>query len=317
MTGPGNVEWSGEKSAHDAVSAVDVSVCICTYRRAHIAETIRSVLAQRDLGLSRIEIVVADDDPQLSAQSIVDELAASASIPVRCIPCGARNVATARNACLDTARGEWIAFIDDDELALPDWLNSLIAARQTYNADVVKGAVRAVYPAGTPGWIRAADPYSRDYGPTGQMPTHLATGNVLFRRALAEASRLRFDPNFGRTGGEDTDFFRRVRLTNAKIVASREAVVEEIVPIERLSLAYLSGRARRMGQVEAHKSRLGLSDATLAGNVGLAILAVTLLWAHPLLRAFAARPAYKSFAKFWYSFGVLEGVALGRHDEMI
>jgi succinoglycan biosynthesis protein ExoM len=251
-----------------------------------------------------------------SARSAVAQVAATTSIPVRYVQSGAKNVALARNACLDAARGEWIAFIDDDEIAKPDWLVSLLAARDRYRADVVKGAVNAVYPAETPRWIKQADPYTRDYGPTGQTPTKLATGNVLFHRSLVEAPVRRFDPGFGRSGGEDTEFFRRVQRAGVNIVASREAVVDEVVPIERVTRGYLSGRARRLGQVEVKKAHLGFDDESFKLKVTFAILAVLVLSIHPLLWPLGARVWYKTFAKFWYSIGIIEGAALARSDEM-
>jgi succinoglycan biosynthesis protein ExoM len=303
------------QSSPASLEPVDVSVCVCTYRRAHVVETIRSVLAQA-IAPRALEVVVVDDDPELSARAAVEAVAALSPIPVRYVACAAGNVADARNACLDAAGGDWIAFIDDDEIAGSDWLAALIDAQARYSADVVKGFVRAVYPAGTPQWVRDADPFTRDYGPTGTAPVLLATGNVLFRRALIHDNGLRFDPEFGRTGGEDTDFFRRVRRVTDRIVATREAVVQEIVPPERLSLSYLSDRARRMGQVEAHKARRGISETSLAGNIVRATACVALLWPYRLLRPFGARPAYKTFAKFWYSLGVLEGAALARRSEM-
>ncbi|HVK81557.1 MAG TPA: glycosyltransferase, partial [Verrucomicrobiae bacterium] len=48
-----------------------VSVCVCTYRRAHVAETIKSLLAQRLSADETFEIVVIDDDRDRSAESIV------------------------------------------------------------------------------------------------------------------------------------------------------------------------------------------------------------------------------------------------------
>src|SRR5665811_127948 len=259
--------------AEDACSesAPKVSVCICTLSRPHVAETIKSVLDQEGLDGCAFEIIVADDDPKLSAQRVVQEMAEKTSIPVRYVPCGARNVAVARNACLDAARGDWIAFIDDDERADPGWLASLLSAQKAYGADVVKGMVRGIYPAETPIWIKIADPFTRDYGPTGQTPKEMATGNVFFRRALAAPPHHRFDPAFGRTGGEDTDFFRRLTQMGARIVACREAVVDEVVPVERVSLVYLSGRARRLGQIEQRKQHLYLAgDYALGKRLALA-----------------------------------------------
>ena len=294
----------------------DVSICICTYNRPHVAETIRSVLRQEGLGDRSIEIIVADDDPNGSAQSLVTQAAAGSEIPVRYVCSGARNVAAARNACLDAARGTWVAFIDDDEVAEPTWLVCLLEAQQRYGADVVKGYVRAVYPEGAPGWVRFADPYTRDYGATGALPKLLATGNVLFRRELAERHGLRFDPAFGRSGGEDTEFFRRMCASAPKVVASRDAVVNEIVPDDRITVNYLASRYKRMGQTQGKKARLGLSEQSTLTAVTMAIPAVVLLWTYPVFQMIGTRLGFKAFAKFWYSIGILDGAVRLHADDM-
>jgi len=293
-----------------------LSVCVCTYKRPHVAQTIRSVLAQEGICHRTIEIVVVDDDPEWSAEAIVEAIAASAPHPVYYVRLGAQNVAAARNACLEAARGSWIAFIDDDEIAEPDWLSHLVAAQMAHGADVVKGFVRAVYPPGTPDWVKIADPYTRDYGPTGARPKMLATGNVLFLREVVERHHMRFNTAFGRSGGEDTEFFRRLRATGLKIVASREAVVNEIVPESRITRAYLVSRHRRMGQIDGLKTRLGLSTHSPIAALGKAAPLVAVLWSYPLFGMLGARLAFRAFAKFWYSIGIIQGALSGRAQDM-
>lgn len=293
-----------------------VSVCVCTFKRPHVLQTIHSVLAQEGLFNLKIEIVVVDDDPQWSAKPIVESISTSAPHPVRYVRSGAQNVAAARNACLDAARGSWIAFIDDDEIAETDWLSRLVAAQLQHGADVVKGYVRAVYPSGAPHWIKTADPYTRDYGPTGARPKRLATGNVLFSRNMAERHQLRFKTIFGRSGGEDTEFLERFRENGAKIVASREAIVNEIVPESRTTSAYLASRYKRMGQTDGLKTRLGLSRRSSISAVSQAVPLVVVLWSYPLFGLLGARLAFKAFTRFWYSIGIIEGVLLGRSSDM-
>lgn len=287
-------------------SEIDVSVCICTYRRAHVAETIRSVLAQQDAGA--FEIVVVDDDPQHSAEPLVLAAAKDASLPVRYVFCGSRNIAAARNACLAAARGAWIAFIDDDETADPAWLRTLLKVQAEAGADVVKGFVRGVYPAGTPDWVRRGDPCTRDYGADGAPVVTIATGNVLFSRAAIEKQRLRFNPHYGRSGGEDSDFFRRLRAQGVKIVASRSAAVNEIVPEQRVTVAYLRSWNRRMGRTEGGKLRRGEGNFSGPVAAAIAVKALALGALHPLLRAAGSTAAYASFRKLWYGIGLIEGV---------
>jgi glycosyltransferase involved in cell wall biosynthesis len=51
----------------------------------------------------------------------------------------------ARNACLDAATAPLVAFIDDDQVASPEWLVALVGTLESSNADVVLGPVQAVY----------------------------------------------------------------------------------------------------------------------------------------------------------------------------
>ena len=289
-----------------------VSVCVCTYRRAHVAETIKSLLSQRLSAEDTFEIVVIDDDRARSAEAIVASFQ-DAPVLVRYAHFGAGNVSLARNVALDAATGDWIAFIDDDELAAPDWLASLLRVQRESGADIVKGYVDGIYPPETPAWVRAGDPYTRDYGADGETPRLLASGNVLFRRALIESIKLRFDPAFGRTGGEDSDFFGRLREAGARAVASRSAVVQEIVPADRVTVAYLRRRSRRMGQTDGRKAKT--AGRALAAGLGAAIAAGGSV-IYPLALLLSGRVGFKVFAKFWYSVGMLEGLAGWAKEEM-
>ncbi len=72
------------------------------------------------------------------------------------------------------------------------------------------------------------------------------TCNVMMRRKAVGA--LRFDPKFGRSGGEDTTFFAAMRGMGAVMAYSADAVVDEPVTKSRSSLAWLTQRAYRSGQ---------------------------------------------------------------------
>ena len=126
---------------------------MCTFRRDHVRETLKSILEQRGVDLGDIEIIVADDDPQLSARGPIAEIRPT-STTLRYIESGAASIAAARNCCLSAARAPWIAFIDDDEIADPMWLSSLLRVQADHDADIVKGIVVARYPAGAPDWLR-------------------------------------------------------------------------------------------------------------------------------------------------------------------
>src|SRR4051812_43886629 len=168
----------------------------------------QSILRHRPDIPSRL--LVADNSEAGEARTVVEAIARSADRPVRYLHAPARNISIARNACLEASLGEWIAFLDDDELVRPDWLDSLLKEAASGGWDAVLGPVQAVYPDSAPGWMKSGGFHSTaPVRVRGQILTGY-TGNVLIRRQTIGAVNLRFKPEFGRTGGEDLDFFYRL-----------------------------------------------------------------------------------------------------------
>ena len=126
--------------------AIQISICVCTYRRPGVVETVQSLLDQAGLSRAEHEIIVADDDPELSARDPILKFAENAPVEIRYVVSAARNISSCRNTCLDAAVGVWVAFIDDDQIAEPNWLQEMMDTALEFRADAVKCYVRAVYP---------------------------------------------------------------------------------------------------------------------------------------------------------------------------
>jgi len=291
--------------------ATRVSLCVCTYRRPGVGDTIRSLLAQQGISRSDIEIIVADDDPGLSAREMVQNIASAAALPVRYVVSAAQNISSCRNTCLNNSTADWIAFIDDDQVAEPQWLQQMLFAAEKFGADAVKSYVRGIYPRATPDWIRTGAPYTHDYGKTGTKVRLAATCGILFRRDLPGGRELFFDKGLGCTGGEDIEFFLRYRELGAKIISCQSAIAEEIVPIERVDPSYLQKRYRLQGHING---RIRVAKKTLLGralSIAKSAIEVVITSLYPVLRPMPGALAFRGFIKFWYHFGVLEW-ALGR-----
>jgi len=228
-----------------------VDVCVCTYRRPMLRECLEAILAQ-DVA-APFRLIVADNAEEPQARELVESIAAGPHEVVY-VHAPAHNISIARNACLDAAKGEWVAFIDDDETPVAGWLAALLAEAKRGKWDAVLGPVNAVYPKGAPGWMKAGGFHStRPVWVKGEILTGY-TGNVLIRRAVIERTHIRFREEFGRTGGEDLDFFYRLRDWGARIGFAPDAVAYERVEEPRASLKWLMRRNFRAGQ--SHGSRL-------------------------------------------------------------
>lgn len=228
-----------------------VTIGICTFRRPQIANTLAS-LAKLILPLdTTLHIVVADNDDTPSAQVTVATAAEQVGLPVTYIHAPAHNIATARNACLAAAKGEYFAFIDDDEFAEPLWLSELLDTRRNSGAEIVLGPVIALYPPQAPRWALAADFHSTIPAEPHSAITAGYAGNVLLHLSSPTLTSLRFSERFGAEGGEDTDFFHRAHKAGARIAYAEKAVVYEPVPVSRANLSWLLKRRYRYGQTYA------------------------------------------------------------------
>src|SRR5215831_15114269 len=138
--------------------AIELTVCICTFRRPSVLSAIDSVATQAQLRDVSVRMLIVDNDSEPTALNIVRKFRNRTKIPVDYKHVPGQNISIARNAGLDAATTAWLAFIDDDEHAAPDWLTKLLAANSGANA--VFGPCEAVYGATTPVWIKRGDYHS-------------------------------------------------------------------------------------------------------------------------------------------------------------
>lgn len=218
-----------------------ISVCICTYRRPLLLKRLLTELTRQDTkGFFSFSVVVADNDHRQSAKQVVSEFAATSSIPISYCVEPEQNIALVRNKALENANGEFIAFIDDDEIPAEDWLCRLFKTCNAYGVDGVLGPVKPYFEHKPPKWLIKYKSIERPEHDTGYKMgfSETRTGNVLFRREILNGLNCVFRPEFG-TGSEDVDFFRRMMSNGRIFIWCNNAVVYEIVPPARCKRSYL------------------------------------------------------------------------------
>lgn len=239
--------------ANVALGADEITVCICSYRRPELLERLLAALAvQRTNGLFSFSCAVVDNDAAASALTVVERLQPMFPVPIRYAVEPVRNFALARNRALNLVSGNFLAFIDDDEVPREDWLTELWRTLHQYQADAVLGPVRPYFESRPPSWIVRSRICERPSHPTGSTLhwRQTRTGNVLLRRAMVVEDGVRFDPAYA-TGGEDVDFFRRAAGAGKTFVWCEEAPAYELVPEARLRRRYFLKRAFLQGRVSS------------------------------------------------------------------
>lgn len=249
-----------------------VSVCMCTYKRASLEQTLQSVVAQKLPAGYELEVIVVDNDAEESARVIVEGFQ-SGSVPVRYFLNDVRNLSEVRNSTMDHADGELLAFIDDDEWASSDnWIAGLIESMQQHQADVVFGRVIVHYPDSSPEWIKKGRLFDKDSHPHHSIQKKGATSNALMKSHWVKEKGIRFDPVFGKSGGEDTDLFFRIHKAGGRLIYDANASVEETVEPQRLNFEYIKKQNIRIGQT--HYSYLWSKQSGVAFiKTGLFVLA--------------------------------------------
>ena len=237
-----------------------ISVCICTFRRPALLDRLLRALEQQTLDAAfRLDVVVVDNDADRSAEPTVSACQRRGILDIHydCEP--EQNISLTRNRAVRNASGNLIAFIDDDEAPVSGWVAALHRTLTAHAADGVLGPVIAEFAPGTPEWIQRGPFFHRRRLATGTpiAARDARTGNLLLRRSVFAEGDVWFDPAFGRTGGEDSDFFWRQSRTGRRFVWCDEAAAYEVVPPERCTASYHVKRYLRSGTLDGERMRTG------------------------------------------------------------
>ncbi len=158
----------------------------------YIGEALQSLSAQT---FADFEVLVVDDGSTDGTREIIETFC-EGELRFTAILQEAEGVSAARNAGLDAARGEYIAFLDGDDRYLPNTLELLHGRATASGADLVIGDYEIfddVHSWHVPEMQTLLEQPA--YGPLDPaLPSCYVIWNKLYRRDLIEQARLRFPP---------------------------------------------------------------------------------------------------------------------------
>lgn len=220
-------------------------IAVCTAQRPKMLQacldSLDNLIAPAN---TEMAIVVVENDPVPHfTGAAAEDVKKRLSLPVFFHHEKRKGIPFARNTALDAAlehAPDWVALIDDDERAEPDWIEKLLAACLEHKAEVANGPVRRIYEKPAPHWWKSQLLKPR---PTGSIITEAPTNNVLLsgRIIARNGLGLRFDERLT-FGSEDIDFFRRTHAAGAKMIWVDDAFVEEDIPASRVTTGRLLSR---------------------------------------------------------------------------
>jgi glycosyltransferase involved in cell wall biosynthesis len=229
-----------------------LTVIICTYNRADtIGKALQSVLASVLPGGLEWEVLVVDNNSKDHTRAAVNEFCLRHPGRVHYLFEPQQGLSNARNAGIRQARGEIIAFTDDDVTVEPTWLGNLTAGLHDGAWAGAGGRIRPPADFTPPDWLTLDGGAMDSSGvlalfDVGSAPGELEKApfgaNMAFRKEIFEKYGG-FRPDLGRCGdsllsNEDTEFGGRLMAAGIRLRYEPSAIVYHPVPKERLSQNY-------------------------------------------------------------------------------
>jgi glucosyl-dolichyl phosphate glucuronosyltransferase len=239
-----------------------VSVIICTHNRVNDLSVAIASITSQDVDKASYEILVVDN----ASTDATREFVCARSIQVsnlKYISESVLGLSRARNAGLRTAKGRYVAYIDDDAIADPGWLSQIPVAFEVGGPDVgcVAGRIDPIWGAPRPPWLHdhlLGCISVLDCSPVAtRLKNHQEPfgANVIYRRDALLRVRG-FSIHLGRKGSrllsnEEILLHRQLKSLGYATYYDPRISVRHHVPAQRLTKSWFRKRAYWQGVSDA------------------------------------------------------------------
>ena len=278
-----------------------ISVCVCTYNRAQmLSGCLQSLMELRTSSHFDVEIIVIDNNSSDNTKDVVLRHAMDGKIRLLYFHEATQGLSAARNRAVQEARGDYLAFLDDECIVQANWIEIVVATIEEFQPLIIGGPYTGAIPPGNvPAWFKSeygnayfvAHNFSRGF----QQLFRASGGNIFLHRKVFEAHH--FDERFGVKGnelklGEEIVLQNRFLSANPNTMVFYEPQMEVahfILP-HKMRLSYFSKR-----MIEAGASGYAAGHVRLLPSVARACAALVLA---PFRTAFRNRKVYP----FWQNY---------------
>jgi glycosyltransferase involved in cell wall biosynthesis len=244
-----------------------LTAIICTYNRAKYIGNLLESVAKNDLAKSEYEIVLVDNNCTDNTREICEAFAkAHKDVNFRYVLEPEQGLSAARNKGIKEAKGDVIAYIDDDAL-VDTWYLRTYAEWFAMHPETMAcgGPIEPLYETEEPSWMT---PYTKalltawmNYGdkvreyPKGRYP---GGGNAAYRKEVFDKVGL-FNTALGRKGGnlmgsEEKDIFDKMHALGMQVLYLPTPVLHHIIPQTKLEPDYFNRLTTQIGISERQRT---------------------------------------------------------------
>jgi len=221
---------------------IEISVVVCTYNRAGLLPDCLTALQNQTLDDDLYEIIIINNNSTDNTDQVARDFINKIN-NFRLINEKRQGLSNARNSGVKRAKGDYLAFIDDDSIADKDWLKNAMTIAKEKKPDIFGGPVYPMYNVEKPAWFK--DQYViRGYmGETGWLEKGFIIGtNIFFKKGLIEQYGG-FDPELGMKGDdigyhEETLLVNRAFNEKKKVYYSNDLMVKDLIDDFKLTDAF-------------------------------------------------------------------------------
>jgi glycosyltransferase involved in cell wall biosynthesis len=229
---------------------MEITVVLCTYNRCESLKKALGSIATQEMPLSTDwEVLVVDNNSSDQTRAVVEDFCARFPGHFRYLFEPQPGKSNALNSGVRSARGDVLAFTDDDVIVQAGWLRNLTSPLLDKKCVGVGGRVFPEWNVPPPVWLQFAEPWvlaalamfdlGVESGPLSQPPFG---NNMAFQRAIFRKHggfRVDLGPRPGsEIRSEDTDFGRRLLEGGEQLWYEPSAVVFHSVPASRMRKRY-------------------------------------------------------------------------------
>lgn len=257
FAGPG--QHDSRRTTISGKPAPRISATICTHNRAEYLGKALKSLSVQTLPAEDFEVLVVDNASTDDTAALVESV--RPILPsLRYVFEGSLGLSRARNAAIREARGDYIAFLDDDAVAVSEWLEAILTAFDTVKPTpvCVGGRIEPIWEGARPSWL--ADTllgyltivnWSEKAMTLDPSCQYVAGANMAFSTA-ALRHLGGFSPSLGRVGdkllsGEELHVQRLLAADGHQLHYEPRASVGHHVPASRLTKEWFLHRAYAEG----------------------------------------------------------------------
>jgi glucosyl-dolichyl phosphate glucuronosyltransferase len=244
-----------------------VTVILCTFNRCQILpRALESVAASRLPGSIEWEVLVVDNNSRDATPRVVEDFCSRYPARFRYLYEPQPGRSYALNAGIREARGDILAFMDDDVTVEPTWLRNLTECLDKGEWAGSGGRTLAAQRVALPRWLALDGPYGMGgilgaLFDLGDKPCELTQApfgtNMAFRKEMFEKHGS-FRTDLGYRPGiqipnEDTEFGRRLIAAGERLRYEPSAIVYHPIPVERLRKDYILPWHFHLGRAEVRE----------------------------------------------------------------